>query len=411
MRPFRDGDTYATLRAHLEKVVAEIDSLDNDYVLKASPTELEQYFLERVTLRPLVLYVDQRQLESQAGVDLDVSGDFLRGFMPGERGMVRGTRLDVAIPFEGDPSFWRVHASTFGVSGYPDIEVRDGSVLFSVSFPDDATDPNAVRRNIDEHTNRLADAVKYLKQDIDQHNATAPNTIRQRLDRKRQLAQATTGVIAGLGIPIKKKDEPPSFAAPVKRLSSPTQRPTVSTANYKPEPFLEEKEYEHILDILRSMALVIERSPGAFATLDEEAIRTHFLLQLNGHYEGNATGETFNATGKTDILIRVENRNVFIAECKFWHGPKGFSDAVDQLLSYLTWRDSKCTLLIFNKTRDSNGIRQKMHDVMDARPECRKVLFHKQDHDSRYVFVKSSDPGREITITTQLYDVPTKTKL
>jgi hypothetical protein len=232
--------------------------------------------------------------------------------------------------------------------------------------------------------------------------------IRQRLDRKRQLAQATTGIVSTLGIPIKRKDEPPAFVVPVKRSPSPTQRPAVSTANYKAEPFLEEKEYEHILDILRSMALVIERSPDAFATLDEEAIRTHFLLQLNGHYEGNATGETFNANGKTDILIQVDNRNVFIAECKFWHGPKGFNDAVDQLLNYLTWRDSKCALLIFNKTKDSSGIRQKMHDVMQARPECRKVLLHNQDHDSRYVFVKVSDPGREITITTQLYDVPTK---
>lgn len=61
------------------------------------------------------------------------------------------------------------------------------------------------------------------------------------------------------------------------------------------------------------MAIVIERSPASFTSLDEEAIRTHFLLQLNGHYEGLATGETFNASGETDILIRVDNRNAFVA--------------------------------------------------------------------------------------------------
>jgi hypothetical protein len=410
MRPFRDSDTYATLRGHTEKVTAEINALDNEYVLKASPTELEQYFISKVLVKPLVLHVDHRHIENQTGVNVDVSGDFLRGFMPGERGVVRGTRLDVVIPFEGDPLFWRVRASTFSMSGYPDITIRDDSILFSVSFPDDTADPNGVRRTIDEHTNRLAEAVNYLKHDIDQHNATASNTIRQALDRKRQLARATSGVVAGLGIPIRRKDEPPAFAAPVKRRPSPAQRPAVTTGDYQPEPFLEEKEYEHILDVLRSMALVIERNPDAFATLDEEAIRTHFLLQLNGHYEGNATGETFNAAGKTDILIRVGNKNVFIAECKFWHGPKGFNDAIDQLLSYLTWRDSKCALLVFNKTKDSSGIRQKMHEAMQARPECRKTLFHQPDRDSRYVFVKASDPGREITITTQLYDVPTKTE-
>ena len=267
MRPFRDSDTYATLRGHTEKVTAEINALDNEYVLKASPTELEQYFISKVLVKPLVLHVDHRHIENQTGVNVDVSGDFLRGFMPGERGVVRGTRLDVVIPFEGDPLFWRVRASTFSMSGYPDITIRDDSILFSVSFPDDTADPNGVRRTIDEHTNRLAEAVNYLKHDIDQHNATASNTIRQALDRKRQLARATSGVVAGLGIPIRRKDEPPAFAAPVKRRPSPAQRPAVTTGDYQPEPFLEEKEYEHILDVLRSMALVIERNPDAFATL------------------------------------------------------------------------------------------------------------------------------------------------
>ena len=53
MRPFRDSDTYATLRGHTEKVTAEINALDNEYVLKASPTELEQYFISKVLVKPL----------------------------------------------------------------------------------------------------------------------------------------------------------------------------------------------------------------------------------------------------------------------------------------------------------------------------------------------------------------------
>jgi hypothetical protein len=37
-------------------------------------------------------------------------------------------------------------------------------------------------------------------------------------------------------------------------------------------------------------------------------------VQLNRHFEGAATGETFNHRGKTDILIRVDGKNIFIAE-------------------------------------------------------------------------------------------------
>ena len=57
-------------------------------------------------------------------------------------------------------------------------------------------------------------------------------------------------------------------------------------------------------------------------------------MNLNGHYD--ATGETFNAEGKTDILIRTDGRNVFIAKCKFWKGQKALHVAIDQMLGYLT---------------------------------------------------------------------------
>jgi hypothetical protein len=53
-------------------------------------------------------------------------------------------------------------------------------------------------------------------------------------------------------------------------------------------------EYEHVLDIIRGMATVMERSPKAFRTLGEDDLRTHLLARLNDQYEGTATGETFN---------------------------------------------------------------------------------------------------------------------
>ncbi|MBM2834931.1 MAG: hypothetical protein HW406_2092, partial [Candidatus Brocadiaceae bacterium] len=53
IRPFREGDTFATFRARIESTVKEIDSLDNEYVLKSSATELEQYYVSKVTITPL----------------------------------------------------------------------------------------------------------------------------------------------------------------------------------------------------------------------------------------------------------------------------------------------------------------------------------------------------------------------
>jgi len=118
------------------------------------------------------------------------------------------------------------------------------------------------------------------------------------------------------------------------------------------EPHIEESIYDEILNVLASIALLIERNPSTFAQIEEPLLRDHFLLQLNAQFEGKATGETFNRGGKTDILLREEDKNIFIAECKFWTGPKSLTDAIDQLFDYLSWRDSKAAVLVFSRLRD-----------------------------------------------------------
>lgn len=405
MHPFSEGDAQPTFQSILTKVTREIHSLENEYVLKAPASELEEYYVEKVTIKPLVLHSEDYFIEKQSATRIDVSHDFSR-VSPGERAVVPGTRLDIAIPYEGGPLLWKIRASTRSLSGYPEIEIRDDNIAFSVVFPDDSANPDKLKSEIEKQVKSLADAVQHLRHDVDNHNRSAPEQVKAALQKKRETAKATIGAVEQLGIPVKRRDKPLTYTIPTKRREVPTRRPDVATEPYKPEPELDEKDYQHILQIIRSMSLVIERSPEAFSTLDEEAIRNHFLLQLNGHYEGGATGETFNASGKTDILIRVEDRNIFIAECKFWRGPKAFSKAIDQLLDYLSWRDTKSALLVFNQTRDSTAVRSKMHEVMEGRGEHRKTVSHDPEGDSRYVFVKDSDPGREIIVTTQLYDIP-----
>ena len=125
--PFRNGDTFATFRNIIEKVTKEIQSLENDYVLKASQAELEDYYVEKVLIRPLILHTDQYYIENQTGTKIDVSHDFRRAVFPGERAMVQGTRLDIAIPYEGDSVLWRIQASTFSVKMGSSLLLTHGS--------------------------------------------------------------------------------------------------------------------------------------------------------------------------------------------------------------------------------------------------------------------------------------------
>ena len=82
-----------------------------------------------------------------------------------------------------------------------------------------------------------------------------------------------------------------------------------------------EAQYEQALagpgtHVTRSSAPVDDHA------LDEETIRDLLLALLNAQFEGAAAGEVFNAAGKTDILIRAGDRNVFIAECKIGGAPR-----------------------------------------------------------------------------------------
>jgi hypothetical protein len=154
------------------------------------------------------------------------------------------------------------------------------------------------------------------------------------------------------------------------------------------------------------MVHVMERSPKAFAGMDEEALRQHFLVQLNGQYEGQATGETFNFEGKTDILIRAEGRNVFIAECKFWRGPESLKEVVDQVLRYASWRDTKTAVLLFNRGKSLSAVLTKVTETIEAHANFIRTVAI--DGETRFSFIlhHRDDTDRELTLTVLVFEVP-----
>lgn len=242
---------------------------------------------------------------------------------------------------------------------------------------------------------------------INTHNnglsVIAEQAIQQRRDRL--LAQSQRA--ASLGIPVKRRDDAPkTYAIPTARKKAIPALPPASAAPFTPEPTWAMEQYEQALKIMQDMTLVMERSPGAFKTMDEEALRQHFLVQLNGQFEGKATGETFNMSGKTDILLREGERNVFIAECKFWKGPKAFGEAIDQLLSYATWRDGKTVILVFNRGTEMATVRTGVDASAKAHGNFKRTVNWPHESGFRYVFHANGDTNRELIVTVLVFHVP-----
>ena len=130
------------------------------------------------------------------------------------------------------------------------------------------------------------------------------------------------------------------------------------------------------------------------------------LVNLNGHYEGDVTGETFNAQGKTDILIRADGRNVFIAECKFWGGPRALLAAIDQVLGYLTWRDTKSALLLFCRTVDFTDTLAKIALTVPEHGNFKRQLKRVNDTHWRYLFAQKDDSARDLHLAVQAFSIP-----
>jgi hypothetical protein len=146
--------------------------------------------------------------------------------------------------------------------------------------------------------------------------------------------------------------------------------PTVAAAatSRLPRPTLDEF-YDHVVTVLGAAAVGFERSPRRFATAEEEALRDFVLVTLNSHYEGAATGETFNGTGKTDILVRYGMDNAFIGECKFWGGERRLAETFAQLLGYTTWQDNRLALIFFVRNKQMQPVIDTTREWLAGRSE------------------------------------------
>lgn len=242
---------------------------------------------------------------------------------------------------------------------------------------------------------------------IDAHNNGLPVIAEQAIHHRRERLLAQSQRAASLGIPVKRReDAPKTYAIPTARKKAIPALPPASAAPFAPEPAWAMEQYEQALKIMQDMTLVMERSPDAFKTMDEEALRQHFLVQLNGQFEGKATGETFNMSGKTDILLREGERNVFIAECKFWKGPKAFGEAIDQLLSYATWRDGKTVILVFNRGTEMATVCTGLDASAKAHGNFKRTVSWPHESGFRYVFHANGDTNRELIVTVLVFHVP-----
>jgi hypothetical protein len=401
---FVTHDLDHSIRLTMEKMRQEVEALDENRLLNTPPEDLKNYLVEKYRITPITLLREQWYADHE-DASVDVRHDPMRWIDDRSRPvLVAGERVVVRIPFDGESELFYAKANTFNMNP-PRAVIEKNEVVLRYDTP--ADQPRDIRALVDRTLNEIEQHLGWQRGMIDTHNQNIPASAEQVIQQRRERLLAQSQRAESLGIPIRRRaDAPKTYALPtVKRKAAPTL-PPATTAHFKPEPTLAMELYEHILKVVHDMALVMERSPDAFKAMNEEALRQHFLVQLNGQFEGKATGETFNMSGKTDILLRDGDRNVFIAECKFWKGPKAFGEAIDQLLGYATWRDGKTAILVFNRGTETTTVLAGIETTAKGHVNFKRAVTWPHESGFRYVFHANGDKSRELMLTVLVFHVP-----
>lgn len=309
-------------------------------------------------------------------------------------------RLKLKIPYTGERQMLHTQPTSH-ISSFPTYdELTDSEIVHYVDYQVQGKDSEEIKNKIDNNISRwhdeLEEYVNRLNKDIRKMQNSFEKQARRFLEDHRDNMDAKDEALAELGISTQNVEQ--GFVEPEKKkeLELP-DLPDSSSKNQR----IRDRTFVDILDIIDSMRISVEQAENTVRDLDEESLRTIFLGAINSHY-GNATAESFNRGGKTDILLRHQGVNLFVAECKFWTGEKGFHDAVDQLLGNLTADDSHAALLIFSTREKLVTVQNGVEEAVEHHDSFHSSLTRIQDHNV-YQFQKPS--GTEAKIAVKVVDL------
>ncbi len=401
---FSERELGDYLEQRKSSVFHSIESENNDYLLNVNEQDYISYKVAETYVEPLEIHEDQIYVSSSE--QMIPAEYFPRSFDVRSGKSYKKDIIKFHVPFSGNSELlWCKPSSRILWS--MEIETSGNEFCFEIiNFSDDA---ESIKRKKDSNIQNIIKQLGNVISEVDRYNSFIEVQIKQAFESRKQRILAKSGILASLGVPVKKSHDVPStfsVPAPQTRKKVSVSRPIVKDVGYKPEPSLDDSTYNDILKLIHDVGKEFERLPSLYAGKEEEHLRDHFLMILEPNFQCSATGETFNKTGKTDILLRHEGSNIFIAECKFWRGEKAFLETITQLLSYLTWRDSKAAVIIFVPNKDFSSVIGTAKETVDQHPNYIGFKGTNDETWFNYLFHINDDRNRLVKLSVMLYHTP-----
>ena len=162
-----------------------------------------------------------------------------------------------------------------------------------------------------------------------------------------------------------------------------------------------EQDREGVVQALRSrIDSIAQQLEHSRSEIEASNVRLQEEVPMLGNVYGPATGESFSKRGKTDIYLPWDGGSaVFLAECKWWTGPKAFAeDALPQLLDrYVVWRDTHAAMVLFIRNRNASAVIEKAEEIIRAHPRFLRDVDSVGDMRA-FTLHKDGDIDREIKL-------------
>jgi hypothetical protein len=397
----------AYLSEYKSKIEKEVDSQSDSYILSVNVDDYTAYLVQKFSLNSPEFYFDKVYIDT---VEKDIHGSrFPDPFLLRDSNrMFRKEVIIYHIPYSGDINLLQLKPNPFAQRSYEaNFDTIQNCLLIEViNFYDD---PEKIKRQYDSELNTLSSNYGNIRNNCETFNNGLSNLIKIFIESRKQQILKKNNLMASLGFPIKKKEGvAETFSVPNPKLKEKIiVKPIVYESEFKPEPSLDEHNYYKILKIINDVGKNFERLPSTYKGKSEEDIRDHILLILDPNFElGSAGGETFNKIGKTDISLRYDSSVVFIAECKYWKGEKVFLKTLDQLLGYLTWRNSKVAIINFVQNNEFTDVLNKVKTSITIHPNFLNELNPCDETWFNYKFHLNGDRNRELDLAVISFHLP-----
>ena len=398
---FSTTDITSIFARNYKLVTGMVDVIEENQFLHSSDDEIVEHIYSKLSYLPLKLHLPGTQERKEIKI----------GPKGGEQD---GIQIVNTIKFTGSPGLWELRPTELsgsrprGVVKIAGRNVEGGTLdLVFTKIIGNIKDPADLKKVRDRMIDTTEQYINWSTKDVESYNEKLRRIIRQSINGRRKRLSKHLEIEEAFDIPLKPKPGMPDFKElPVKRR---IVEPLKTAPNLPKEPGISDENYELILNVIRLFGRSMEDTPRTFNIHPEEELRDFFLAALNILYGGAAAGERFRNTGKTDISIIDDEQRAFVAECKVWEGGKGLSDGLEQLLGYLTWRDCKTSIVIFNKDRAKfKEIQKKVPATLSGHDNHIKQLDIGSEGEWRFRFRSANDPDREITVHVYLFDLYVK---